>query len=45
MVGLARAGNVEGGAVIDRYAIDRQAERDVDGGIEGDELDLSHSTR
>ena len=39
MVGLARSGDVEGSAVIDRGAVDRQAERDVHGGVEGDELD------
>ena len=39
VVGDALAGDVEGGAVIDRGAVDRQAERDVHRGVEGDELD------
>ena len=39
MVRLAGAGDVEGGAVIDRAAVDRQAQRDVHRRVEGDELD------
>ena len=38
-IGLAGAGNVEGGAVIRRGADERQSERDVDGVLEGDGLD------
>ena len=38
-IGGAGAGDVEGGAVIRRGAHERQAERDVDGMIEGERLD------
>ena len=38
-IGLAGAGDVEGGAVIGRGAHERQAERDVDGVVEGQRLD------
>ena len=35
----ARAGDIEGGAVIGRGAHERQAERDVDAVVEGERLD------
>ena len=42
-VGAILPGDVEGGAVIDRGADDRQAERDVDGGSEGEQLHRNES--
>ena len=39
MVGLAGSSDVEGRSVVDGNAIDRQTQRHVHGGVEGDELD------
>ena len=39
VVGDALARNVEGGAVIDRAAVDRQPDRNIHRGIEGHQLD------
>ena len=37
-IGAAGAGDIEGGAVIGRGADERQAERDIDGAVEGERL-------
>ena len=42
-IGAVLPGDVEGGAVIDGRADDRQAERDVDGGSEGEQLHRNES--
>ncbi len=39
VIGNSLAGDVEGGAVVDRGAVDRQSDGHVDRRIEGDELD------
>ena len=38
VVGPARAGEIEGSAVVDGSAVDRQSERDVHRGVESDQL-------